>query len=198
MHLPVWALAIGFALAEHLVVHVHFRRSSHSMSLGEIPLVFALLYSGGWTIVIAYTVGRACALVILRLPAVRLVFNAAEFALGGCLAVITFHAIGGSASTSDPRIWLAAAAAATAASACAVLMITVAVSLSEGRLTLDRVFSSMRTDLTVDARQHVARAVRRAAGGERLADGRSARGAGARDVRHDARLRSPARAPRPA
>jgi diguanylate cyclase (GGDEF)-like protein len=149
MRLPVWALAIGFAVAEHLVVHVHFRRSSHSMSLGEIPLVFALLYSGGWTIVIAYTVGRACALVILRLPAVRLVFNAAEFALGGCLAVITFHAISGNASTSDPRIWLAAAAAATAASACAVLMITIAVSLSEGRLSLDRVFSSMRTDLTV-------------------------------------------------
>ena len=82
MRLPVWALAIGFAVAEHLVVHVHFRRSSHSMSLGEIPLVFALLYSGGWTVVIAYTVGRACALVILRLPAVRLVFNAAQFALG--------------------------------------------------------------------------------------------------------------------
>src|SRR5579875_1019919 len=149
MHPPVWALAIGFALAEHLVVHVHFRRSSHSMSLGEIPLVFALLYSGGWTVVIAYTVGRACALLVLRLPPVRLMFNVAEFALGGCLAELTFHAIGDHASTQDPRIWLAAAAAATAASACAVLMITVAVSLSEGRLSLDRIVSSMRTDLTV-------------------------------------------------
>src|SRR5579875_2109765 len=149
MHLPVWALAIGFALAEHLVVHVHFRRSSHSMSLGEIPLVFALLYSGGWTVVIAYTVGRACALLVLRLPPVRLMFNVAEFALGGCLAELTFHAIGDHASTQDPRIWLAAAAAATAASACAVLMITVAASLSEGRLSLDRIVSSMRTDLTV-------------------------------------------------
>src|SRR5579875_2430686 len=113
MRLPVWALAIGFALAEHLVVHVHFRRSSHSMALGEIPLVFALLYSGGWTVVIAYAVGRACALAILRLPPVRLMFNVAEFALGGCLAELTFHAIGGHASTQDPRIWLAAAAAAT-------------------------------------------------------------------------------------
>jgi diguanylate cyclase (GGDEF)-like protein len=149
MRLPVWALAIGFAVAEHLVVHVHFRRSSHSMSLGEIPLVFALLYSGGWTVVIAYTVGRACALVVLRLPAVRLMFNAAQFALGACLAEVTFHAISGSASTQDPRIWLATAAAAAVASAFAVLMITVAVSLSEGRLTLDRIFSSVRTDVTV-------------------------------------------------
>jgi diguanylate cyclase (GGDEF)-like protein len=149
MRLPLWALIIGFALAEHLVVHVHFRRSSHSMSLGEIPLVFALLYSGGWTVVIAYAVGRACALAVLRLPVMRLVFNTAQFALGGCLAEITFHALSGRASTDDPRIWLAAAAAATAASAFAVLMITVAVSLSEGRLTLDRIVSSLRTDLTV-------------------------------------------------
>ncbi len=149
MRLPIWALAIGFAVAEHLVVHVHFRRSSHSMSLGEIPLVFALLFSGGWTVVIAYTVGRACALVVLRLPAVRLMFNAAQFALGACLAETTFHAISAGASAEQPRSWLAAAIAATAASAFAVLMITVAVSLSEGRLTLDRIVSSMRTDITV-------------------------------------------------
>jgi diguanylate cyclase (GGDEF)-like protein len=149
MRLPVWALAVGFAVAEHLVVHVHFRRSSHSMSLGEIPLVFALLYSGGWTVVIAYTVGRACALVVLRLPAVRLMFNAAVFALGACLAEATFHAISAGASTQDLRSWLAAAVAAVVASAAAVLMITVAVSLSEDRLTLDRIFSSMRTDITV-------------------------------------------------
>src|SRR5579875_2546477 len=41
MRLPVWALVIGCALAERLVVHIHFRRSSHAMALGEIPLVFA-------------------------------------------------------------------------------------------------------------------------------------------------------------
>ncbi|MGH2910529.1 MAG: putative bifunctional diguanylate cyclase/phosphodiesterase, partial [Solirubrobacteraceae bacterium] len=149
MHLPLWALVIGFALAEHLVVHVHFRRSSHSMALGEIPLVFALLYAGGWTVVVAYTVGRACALLILRLPAIRLAFNAAQFALGGALAEITFHAVSAGAGTGSPRVWLAAALAATAASACAVLMITAAVSFSEGRLSLDRVVASLRTDLTV-------------------------------------------------
>ncbi|HLI60023.1 MAG TPA: EAL domain-containing protein [Solirubrobacteraceae bacterium] len=149
MRLPVWALAIGFALAEHLVVHVHFRRSSHSMALGEIPLVFALLYAGGWTVVIAYTVGRAFALLVLRLPPIRLAFNAAQFALGGCLAVLTFHAAAGGTGTSDPRTWLAVALAATLASACAVLMITAAVSFSEGRLSVERIVASLRTDLIV-------------------------------------------------
>src|SRR5579875_2453114 len=149
MRLPIWALAIGFALAEHLVVHVHFRRSSHSMALGEIPLVFALLYAGGWTVVIAYTGGRAFALLVLRLPPIRLAFNAAQFALGGCLAVLTFHAAAGGTGTSDPRTWLAVALAATLASACAVLMITAAVSFSEGRLSVERIVASLRTDLIV-------------------------------------------------
>jgi hypothetical protein len=119
------------------------------MALGEIPLVFALLYAGGWTVVVAYTVGRACALLVLRPPAIRLAFNAAQFALGGALAEITFHAVSAGAGTGSPRVWLAAALAATVASACAVLMITAAVSFSEGRLSLDRVVASLRTDLTV-------------------------------------------------
>src|SRR5450755_832891 len=43
MHAPFWALVLGFAAAERFVVHIHFRRSAHSMSMGEIPLVFGLL-----------------------------------------------------------------------------------------------------------------------------------------------------------
>ena len=44
---PFWALLIAFAAAERFAVHVHFRRSAHSMSLGEIPFVFALVFAGG-------------------------------------------------------------------------------------------------------------------------------------------------------
>ena len=47
VHVPFWALVIAFAAAERFVVHVHFRRSAHSMSLGEIPFVFALVFAGG-------------------------------------------------------------------------------------------------------------------------------------------------------
>ncbi len=41
MQVSFWILLVAFAAAERFVVHVHFRRSAHSMSLGEIPLVFA-------------------------------------------------------------------------------------------------------------------------------------------------------------
>ena len=39
MRVSFWVLLVAFACAERFVVHVHFRRSAHSMSLGEIPLV---------------------------------------------------------------------------------------------------------------------------------------------------------------
>ena len=35
---PWWALAVAFALTEVAVVHVNFRRSSHSLALSELPL----------------------------------------------------------------------------------------------------------------------------------------------------------------
>jgi hypothetical protein len=43
LRLPWWGLALGFLAAERCVVHLHFRRSAHSFSLGDLPLVFGLL-----------------------------------------------------------------------------------------------------------------------------------------------------------
>jgi hypothetical protein len=57
VHVPFWALFIAFAAAERFVVHVHFRRSAHSMSLGEIPLVFALVFAGGGSVILAGALG---------------------------------------------------------------------------------------------------------------------------------------------
>ncbi len=45
VHLPWWGLALGFLAAERCVVHLHFRRSAHSFSLGDLPLVFGLLFA---------------------------------------------------------------------------------------------------------------------------------------------------------
>ena len=58
VHVPFWALLIAFAAAERFVVHVHFRRSAHSMSLGEIPFVFALVFAGGQPAILAGAIGR--------------------------------------------------------------------------------------------------------------------------------------------
>jgi diguanylate cyclase (GGDEF)-like protein len=152
MRLPFWALTIAFAAAERFVVHVHFRRSAHSMSLGEIPLVFGLIFASGQDVILAGALGRLIILALhRRLPPIRMAFNLGQFLLGNCIAVLVFHAIAGDTSVIDPVVWAAAALATTANSVSAVLLISTAVSLSDTLLGLRQVLASLRTDLAVAA-----------------------------------------------
>ena len=152
MRVSFWLLLVAFAAAERFVVHVHFRRSAHSMSLGEIPLVFALVFASGHDVILAGAIGRLIVLgVHRRLPPLRLAFNFGQFLLGNCVAVIVFHAVAGSATQIDPIVWAAAALATVATSIAAVLLISGAVSLSDGRLSLNQIGESLRTDLAVAA-----------------------------------------------
>jgi diguanylate cyclase (GGDEF)-like protein len=148
--LPFWALLLGFAAAERFVIHVHFRRSAHSMSMGEIPLVFGLMFATGPQVVLAHALGRLAILALQRkLPPIRLAFNLGQFLLGGCVAVLVFHAAAGSAAVIDPAVWGAAALATAANSVMAVLLISAAVSLSDVRLSVRQIAASLRTDLTM-------------------------------------------------
>jgi hypothetical protein len=92
VHIPWWGLALGFLAAERCVVHLHFRRSAHSFSLGDLPLVFGLLFATPLDLVIAGLVGPIVVLLVdRRLPAIKVGFNIAQFTLTTCLAVIVFH-----------------------------------------------------------------------------------------------------------
>jgi diguanylate cyclase (GGDEF)-like protein len=147
---PFWALLIAFAAAERFVVHVHFRRSAHSMSLAEIPFVFALLFAGGQPAILAGAIGRILVLALHRkLPLIRLAFNFGVFLLGNCIAVLAFHAVAGASTEITPSVWAAAILATVANSLTAVLLISAAVSVSEGQLGVHQVARSLRTDLTV-------------------------------------------------
>jgi diguanylate cyclase (GGDEF)-like protein len=152
VHVPFWALLIAFAAAERFVVHVHFRRSAHSMSLGDIPLVFALVFAGGSAAILAGAIGRILVLALQRkLPLIRLAFNFGVFLLGNCVAVLVFHAVAGGADEITPVVWAAAILGTVASSLIAVLLISAAVSLSEGQLGIRQVVRSLRIDLTVVA-----------------------------------------------
>ncbi len=152
MQVSIWILLVAFAAAERFVVHVHFRRSAHSMSLGEIPLVFGLVFASGHDVILAGAIGRLLVLAAhRRLPPIRLAFNFGQFLLGNCLAVIVFHAVAGSATQIDPTVWAAAALAAAATSIAAVLLISAAISLSDSRLSVAQIADSLRTDLAVAA-----------------------------------------------
>ena len=148
--MPFWALVIAFAVAERFAVHVHFRRSAHSMSLAEIPFVFALVFAGGLPAVLAGAIGRILVLALHRkLPVIRLAFNFGVFLLGNCIAVLVFHAVAGASTEITPIVWAAAILATVANSLTAVLLISAAVSVSEGQLGIRQVARSLRTDLAV-------------------------------------------------
>src|SRR3954470_19794799 len=81
-HLSWWMLAPAFFVAERCVVHLHFRRSAHSFSLGDMPLVFGLIFASANDLMAAVLVGTAATLLLdRRLPPIKLVFNLAQFAL---------------------------------------------------------------------------------------------------------------------
>jgi hypothetical protein len=135
VHIPWWGLALGFLAAERCVVHLHFRRSAHSFSLGDLPLVFGLLFSQPMDLVVAGLVGPIVVLLVeRRLPAIKVVFNIAQFTLTTCLAVIVFHELAATVDGFGPATWAFALFACQASAFVTVLLIGTAISLSEGAL----------------------------------------------------------------
>src|SRR5437870_54905 len=53
---PWWALALLFYVAEANVVHLHFRREAHTLSLNEIPIVIGLFFTPPEQLVLAIVV----------------------------------------------------------------------------------------------------------------------------------------------
>jgi diguanylate cyclase (GGDEF)-like protein len=131
LHLPWWLLAVAFAATELGVVHIHVRRSSHSLTLGEIPLVLGLLFAAPVELIAAWVVGAGLVLLVQReLPALRLAFNVALFGVTAGVAAAVFHALAGHATQPGPGEWAAAIAAAAASACAAAGLIGAAMALS--------------------------------------------------------------------
>jgi diguanylate cyclase (GGDEF)-like protein len=138
---PVFALlAVLFGLAEAFVVHLHFRKDSHSFSLLEIPLVLGLFLAGTWVLLGAQLVGGGAVLLFhRRQPAIKLAFNLASFVLETIAALVVFERlvalmhpnVGIADLHPDATSWLAAVAAVMTASLLGVLLVFAAISLSE-------------------------------------------------------------------
>ena len=135
VYVPWWVVAAGFAAAERWVVHLHFRRSTHSLSLGELPLVVGLLFLDPPHLLLAGVVGWSVALVLDReIPPFKAFFNVAQFALGTCAAVIVMHALTFGHDPLEPAVWLAVFAAVSVTTVIADICVGIAVSLAEGKL----------------------------------------------------------------
>ncbi len=150
VHLPWWLLALGFLAAERCVVHLHFRRSAHSFSLGDLPLVFGLLFATPIDLVVAGLIGPIVVLLVdRRLPAIKVVFNIAQFTLATCLAVIVFHELAATTDGFGPLVWIYALIACQLSAFVTVALIGAAISLSEGWLGFKAFGRMLLMDLTV-------------------------------------------------
>jgi diguanylate cyclase (GGDEF)-like protein len=149
-NLPWWLLALGFFLGERLVVHVHFRRSAHSFSLGDVPLVFGLLFATSADLVIGALIGTAATLMLDRkLPPIKLLFNLSQFTLAACLAVLVVHDLVGADAEMGPRLWIAVFLATQVSAVVTVLLIGTAIGLSEGGLKLRTIGQMLTMDFVV-------------------------------------------------
>ncbi len=94
LNLP-WALWAGaFAMSELLIVHVQWKRESHTFSLSDLVLAAGLALAAPAEIVLAQVVGTAAVLVLYRRQrGLKLAFNTAQFALAGCMAALVFSAV---------------------------------------------------------------------------------------------------------
>jgi diguanylate cyclase (GGDEF)-like protein len=145
-----WLLAIGFFVAERGVVHLQFRRSAHSFSLGDIPLVFGLVFASSQDLILGGLIGTAATLLLdRRLPPIKLVFNLAQFWLATCLATMVVQAVAPDGGTLGPGTWAAIFLATQAAAVITVLLIGIAISLSEGALHAKTLGNMLAMDFVV-------------------------------------------------
>jgi diguanylate cyclase (GGDEF)-like protein len=150
-HLPWWLLAAAFAATEVGVVHIHIRRSSHSLTLGELPLVLGLLFAAPVEVMIGWMVGAGAVLVAQReLPPVRIAFNVALFGVTAGMAGAVFHVLAGHSPLGPgPAEWAAATAGAGASAVSAAALVAAAMALSGDVPAGERLRSMLATALGV-------------------------------------------------
>jgi diguanylate cyclase (GGDEF)-like protein len=128
-----WVLwAAAFAASEVLVVHVQWKRESHTFSLSDLVLAAGLVLTAPGDLVAAQVVGTTVALVLHRRQrGLKLAFNVAQFALAGCLATMTFAHL--AAPMGPSWLWVAQLLAVAVSTVTAALTIFAVMSLAEGR-----------------------------------------------------------------
>ncbi len=150
LDVPWLFVAAGFAAAERWVVHLHFRRSTHSLSLGELPLVAGLLFLPAHELVLAGLVGSSVALAFDReIPTFKAFFNLAQFTLGTCVALFVIEGLVNLRDPLDPMVWLAVFAAVSAATLIADICVGAAVTIAEGKLEAQQRIDMLLTNWTV-------------------------------------------------
>jgi diguanylate cyclase (GGDEF)-like protein len=128
-----WMIALGVIVAEVCVVHIAFRRSAHSFSLADIPIVFGLVFATGDQLVFGALAGSVIVYAARRQTPIKLCFNMAQLWLVLCVAVAVVRAIAPDGGL-GPQMWLGLYVATIASGLLTILCIASAIAITEGGL----------------------------------------------------------------
>ena len=128
-----WLLWAGlFAASEVLVVHVQWKRESHTFSLSDLVLAAGLVLASPGELVAAQVVGTAAALVLHRRQrGLKLAFNVALFALAGCMATIVYTTL--ATPMGDAWSWVAQLLAVATSTLISSFTIFAVMTIAEGK-----------------------------------------------------------------
>jgi diguanylate cyclase (GGDEF)-like protein len=144
-HLTWWTLALAFYLAEVFVVHLHFRKQAHTLSLTEIGLTFGLLLAAPAALLVGQLVGTVFALVVnRRQPLVKLVFNIAELPLCSGIALLTFRSLV-APGDSAPHVWTLVLFACVVAHVVGILLVSAVIAIAEERFQAPQLLRTLVT-----------------------------------------------------
>jgi diguanylate cyclase (GGDEF)-like protein len=128
----VFSIALAFALAEALPVHLEHRREAVSITLSSVPFVIGLYALSPVALVVARLSGSAATLLLYRRqPSVKLVTNLVSFWVHIWASVIVFRALTG--ETFEWSAWPALLFAVVVGDLVQTVVLAIAISLYQRR-----------------------------------------------------------------
>jgi diguanylate cyclase (GGDEF)-like protein len=133
IHVPWWALAVPFLLAEAYPLHLQFQSETTTLTLSEVGLVLGFFAASPGEMLLAQLCGALIALVAIRRQRpLKVAFNLAQLGLSSCIALVVFRTVAGLGETHGPAGGLGALAGAAAFSVATVMLVTAMIAIAAG------------------------------------------------------------------
>jgi len=134
---PWWTVALAFALTDWQAIHLPTRKSTHTISLAEVPIMVGLAFLSPAGLVVARLVGSGIPLVLVRRQKPdRLAFNLALFTLEIGIAASVFDLVRAGQMPDRPLGWLAMLSAGAVSSTIGALAVAIAIALHDAERSL--------------------------------------------------------------
>ncbi len=132
---PWWVIAALTAAGELMAVHLENRRSAHTVTVKELPMVVGLAVLSPIAFVTSQVVGSGVALILDRRQSpIKLSFNLARVVLESVVAVLVYRAVVDGSSVTSWRGVLAALVVVLVVDVVAALAVTTVIYLHDGEL----------------------------------------------------------------